>query len=89
MKATQEELIQAAKLAVVGNMSASINHEINQPLTAIKSYSQNALIYQERDMPEKVNGNLKHIIGLTDRLANIVSQFKSFTKKVVVCKPPC
>ncbi len=81
LKATQEELIQAAKLAVVGNMSASINHEINQPLTAIKSYSQNALIYQERDMPEKVNGNLKHIIGLTDRLANIVSQFKSFTKK--------
>jgi two-component system C4-dicarboxylate transport sensor histidine kinase DctB len=81
LKATQEELIQAAKLAVVGNMSASINHEINQPLTAIKSYSQNALIYQERNMPEKVTGNLKHIIGLTDRLANIVSQFKSFTKK--------
>ena len=81
LKQTQEELIQAAKLAIVGNMSASINHEINQPLTAIKSYSQNALAYQQRNMPEKVAGNLTHIIGLTDRLANIVSQFKSFTKK--------
>lgn len=81
LNAMQEELIQAAKLAVVGNMSASINHEINQPLTAIKSYSQNALKYQERDMQDKVKGNLVHIIDLTDRLANIVSQFKSFTKK--------
>lgn len=81
LKKTQEELIQAAKLAIVGNMSASINHEINQPLTAIKSYSQNALAYQERNMPDKVAGNLTHIIALTDRLANIVSQFKSFTKK--------
>ena len=89
LNAMQEELIQAAKLAVVGNMSASINHEINQPLTAIKSYSQNALKYQERNMPEKVKGNLTHIIGLTDRLAAIVSQFKSFTKKVVVYKHPC
>ena len=85
---TQEELIQAAKLAIVGNMSASINHEINQPLTAIKSYSQNALTYQERNMPDKVKGNLTHIIALTDRLANIVSQFKSFTKKSYGLKAP-
>ncbi|WP_440875732.1 sensor histidine kinase [Thalassotalea sp. PLHSN55] len=85
---TQEELIQAAKLAVVGSMSASINHEINQPLTAIKSYSQNALTYQERDMQDKVKGNLHHIIGLTDRLANIVSQFKSFTKKSFGAQSP-
>lgn len=77
----QEELIQSAKLAVIGNMSASINHEINQPLTALKSYSQNALTYQERGMTNKVTGNLKHIIGLIDRLASIVSQFKNFTKK--------
>ncbi len=88
LKKTQEELIQAAKLAVVGNMSASINHEINQPLTAIKSYSQNALTYQERKMPDKVQSNLVHIIALTDRLANIVSQFKNFTKKSVDIKVP-
>jgi two-component system C4-dicarboxylate transport sensor histidine kinase DctB len=77
----QEELIQSAKLAVIGNMSASINHEINQPLTALKSYSQNALTYQARGMTSKVTGNLNHIIALIDRLASIVSQFKNFTKK--------
>ncbi len=70
---TQEELIQSAKLAVIGNMSASINHEINQPLTALRSYSQNALSYQERGQEDKARHNLQLIITLVDRLSNIVS----------------
>jgi len=78
---TQDELIQSAKLAVIGNMSASINHEINQPLTALRSYSQNALSYQERGQAGKVQHNLELIITLVDRLADIVSQFKHFSKK--------
>ena len=81
MNKMQEELIQSEKLAVIGSMSASINHEINQPLTALRSYSQNALTYQERNMADKVNNNLKLIIGLVDRLSDIVSQFNSFSKK--------
>lgn len=78
---TQDELIQSAKLAVIGNMSASINHEINQPLTALRSYSQNALSYQERGLDDKTKHNLELIITLVDRLADIVSQFKHFSKK--------
>lgn len=78
---TQDELIQSAKLAVIGNMSASINHEINQPLTALRSYSQNALSYQERGQEDKTKHNLELIITLVDRLADIVSQFKHFSKK--------
>jgi two-component system C4-dicarboxylate transport sensor histidine kinase DctB len=78
---TQNELIQSAKLAVIGNMSASINHEINQPLTALRSYSQNALTYLERDQVDKVRSNLQLIITLVDRLSDIVSQFKNFSKK--------
>lgn len=78
---TQDELIQSAKLAVIGNMSASINHEINQPLTALRSYSQNALSYQKRGQEDKTKHNLELIITLVDRLADIVSQFKHFSKK--------
>ncbi|MBL4822966.1 MAG: sensor histidine kinase [Colwellia sp.] len=78
---TQDELIQSAKLAVIGNMSASINHEIKQPLTALRSYSQNALSYQERGQQDKTKHNLELIITLVDRLADIVSQFKHFSKK--------
>ncbi|QBG34490.1 sensor histidine kinase [Litorilituus sediminis] len=77
----QEELIQSEKLAVIGSMSAGINHEINQPLTALRSYSENALAYQERNMTDKVKKNLTLIVGLVDRLSDIVSQFNSFSKK--------
>ena len=81
MHKMQEELIQSEKLAVIGSMSAGINHEINQPLTALRSYSENALAYQERNMADKVKNNLKLIVGLVDRLSDIVSQFNSFSKK--------
>lgn len=81
LKNTQDELVQSAKLAVIGSMSANINHEINQPLTALRSYGQNALAYLERGMTTKVKGNMEVMLDLVDRLADIVSQFKSFTKK--------
>ena len=42
LRQTRDELIQAAKLAMLGQMSASISHEINQPLAAIRSYTDNA-----------------------------------------------
>ncbi|MGL5390271.1 MAG: sensor histidine kinase [Shewanella sp.] len=81
LKDTQDELIQAAKLTVIGSLSASINHELNQPLAALRSYAQNTQTLHARQMPDKAQDNLKIIIELTDRLADIVSQFKSFTRK--------
>lgn len=81
LKDTQDELIQAAKLTVIGSLSASINHELNQPLAALRSYAQNTQTFLARNMQNKAQDNLKIIIELTDRLADIVGQFKSFTRK--------
>ncbi|WP_428616920.1 sensor histidine kinase [Shewanella sp.] len=81
LKETQDELIQAAKLTVIGSLSASINHEINQPLAAIRSYAQNTQTLLSRAKWDDVSSNIMTIIELTDRLAAIVSQFKSFTRK--------
>ncbi|KFZ37062.1 histidine kinase [Shewanella mangrovi] len=81
LQETQEELIQAAKLTVIGSLSASINHEINQPLAALRSYAQNTQTLLQRDMQDKAKENLSTIISLSDRLAEIVAQFKSFTRK--------
>ncbi|WP_394200941.1 ATP-binding protein [Shewanella waksmanii] len=81
LKDTQDELIQAAKLTVIGSLSASINHEINQPLAAIRSYAQNTKTMVERGRLDMVSTNVDTIITLTDRLAAIVAQFKSFTRK--------
>jgi len=78
---TQNELVQAAKLAVLGQMSAGINHELNQPLTAIRNYADNAQRFLERDMADKAQSNLGAIAALTERMARILHPLKEFARK--------
>ncbi len=81
LKQTQEELIQAAKMAVLGQISAGINHELNQPLTAIRSYTQNAQQFLQRGNIETTHSNLTEVIHLTDHMASIIAQLKVFSRK--------
>lgn len=81
LKQTQDELIQAGKLAVIGQISASISHELNNPLTAIRSFSDNAVRFLEREKYQCVNDNLIRISELTKRMAAISNQLRSFAKK--------
>jgi len=81
LRSTQDELIQSAKLAVLGQLSASISHELNNPLAAIRSYSENAILFLERDKQTQVKDNLTRISLLTERMAKISSQLKSFARK--------
>ncbi|GGC09341.1 hypothetical protein GCM10011352_39680 [Marinobacterium zhoushanense] len=78
---TQNELIQTAKLAVIGQMSAGINHELNQPLTAIRNYSDNARAFLKRGKLETVDANLVEISGLTERMSRIIHPLKEFARK--------
>ena len=78
---TRDELIQSAKLAMVGEMSASIGHELNNPLAAIRSYADNARRLMEKDRREKVDENLERIAGLTERMAKISTQLKFFSRR--------
>ena len=81
LRATQDELIQAAKLAMVGEMSASISHELNNPLAAIRSYADNARRLLAQGEEGKVDENLERISGLTERMAKISTQLKFFARK--------
>jgi len=81
LRDTQSELIQAAKLAGLGQMSAGISHELNQPLTAIRNYSENAQRFLERNQLEDARGNLAEINEVTERMAGIISQLRGFTRK--------
>ena len=81
LRSTQKELIQSAKLAVLGQLSASISHELNNPLSAIRTYAENAVLFLERDKLDQVNNNLSRITHLTERMAKISSQLKSFARK--------
>ncbi|WP_375753273.1 ATP-binding protein [Vibrio sp. HN007] len=81
LRMTQNELIQAAKLAVLGEMSASISHELNNPLAAIRSFAENGKKFLDKGQPERTSDNLTRISALTDRMAKISQQLKSFAKK--------
>lgn len=78
---TRDELIQSAKLAALGQMSAGINHELNQPLAAMRTYADNALTYLTRENLQQVAWNLKQITELTGRMAQISGQLKVFSRK--------
>ncbi len=78
---TRDELIQSAKLAALGQMSAGINHELNQPLAAMRTYADNARSYLARDDLDKVGWNLQQIRELTGRMAQISGQLKVFSRK--------
>ena len=80
-KRTQRELIQTAKLAVLGQLSAGINHELNQPLTAIRVFSDNALTFLARNNLNAVENNLQQISHLGRHMGDIVARFKVFARK--------
>lgn len=81
LRNTQGELIQTAKLAVLGQMSASISHELNNPLAAIRSYADNARQFLKLNQLEPVDENLNRIASLTERMGKISSQLKFFARK--------
>ncbi|MCV2403570.1 ATP-binding protein [Marinomonas sp. C2222] len=80
-KETQRELIQTAKLAVLGQLSAGINHELNQPLTAIRAFSDNALKFLDRENYDSARSNLEHISQLGHHMGDIIARFKVFARK--------
>ncbi|NUB26496.1 sensor histidine kinase [Azospirillum brasilense] len=81
LRATENELTQAAKLAALGQMSAAMAHEINQPLAAIRSFADNAVVLLERGRPDSVRDNLAEIADLTDRMAAITRSLKGFARR--------
>ena len=78
LRLTQKELIQAGRLAAIGKLSAGISHELNQPLAAIRSYADNAREYLGRDNHQAASSNLRDISELTDRIARIIRNLKTY-----------
>jgi two-component system C4-dicarboxylate transport sensor histidine kinase DctB len=81
LRAAQDELIQAAKLAVVGQLAAGITHELTQPLGAIRTLSGNAAEFMRRGNLQAVSGNLDMIARLSDQMGGIIQPLKAFARK--------
>jgi two-component system C4-dicarboxylate transport sensor histidine kinase DctB len=78
---TQKELVHAAKLAVIGQMSTTLSHEFNQPLAAVRTYAENAGKLQTMEKFESVAENLSRIIAQVDRMGDLSKTLMSFSRK--------
>jgi two-component system C4-dicarboxylate transport sensor histidine kinase DctB len=81
LRSTQNELVQAGKLAMLGQMATGITHELNQPLAAIRAFADNARVFLERGQGDQVAGNLGHISEASARMGAIIGQLKGFARK--------
>jgi two-component system, NtrC family, C4-dicarboxylate transport sensor histidine kinase DctB len=77
----EQNLVQAGKLAVLGQMAAGITHELNQPLAALRTLSANAGTFLQRGRLGDARHNLQVIEDLTDRMGKITGQLKAFSRK--------
>ncbi|MCK0143162.1 ATP-binding protein [Aliiroseovarius sp. F20344] len=80
LKKAQDDLVQAGKLSALGQMSAGISHELNQPLMAIRSFSENATLFLERGQEEQAGQNLTRISELAHRMGRIVKNLRAFAR---------
>lgn len=81
LRRTQADLIQAGKLAGLGQMSAALSHELNQPLAAAKTYADSATVLIERNRTQEARDNIGRISSLIDRMASISRHLRNFARK--------
>ena len=81
LRKTQNELVQAAKLAALGQMSATLSHEYNQPLAAIRTYADNAAEFLKRGRTEAAADAMARITGLVERMSELSRTLLSFARK--------
>lgn len=81
LRKTQDDLIQAGKLAVIGQMSTSIAHELNQPLAALRTLAGNTVRYLQRGNLEVASSNLQTINELVDHMGRITRSLRAFARR--------
>ena len=81
LKRTQDALIQSGKLSALGQMSAGISHELNQPLMAIQSFSENAETFLKRGDTDAVAANLGRVGELASRMGRIIRNLRAFARQ--------
>lgn len=81
LRQTQSELVQAGKLAALGQMSAVLSHEFSQPLAAARNYAETAQLYLDRNRTSDARDNVGQILGMIDRMTRISKHLRNFARK--------
>ncbi|VCU58501.1 C4-dicarboxylate transport sensor protein DctB [Tritonibacter mobilis] len=77
----EQSLAQSSKLAALGEMSAAVSHELNQPLAAMKTYLAGARLLLQRNRPDEALSSFGRIDDLIERMGAITRQLKSYARK--------
>lgn len=80
-RSAREELAQASRLGTIGQITAGVAHEINQPVAAIRGFAENAGTFLDRSDPAKARDNLRTIVSLTERIGAIVAELRTFARR--------
>ncbi|RNF33745.1 sensor histidine kinase [Paracoccus methylarcula] len=81
LRVAEQTVQQSSKLAALGEMSAGVSHELNQPLAAMKTYLAGARLLLQRGRPEEALSSFQRINDLIDRMGTITRQLKSYARK--------
>ena len=81
LRQAQQELLHTARLATLGQLSAGLSHELNQPLAAITAYAENAISFLDNGQNEQTQTNIEYILGLCAKINQITDQLKSHARK--------
>lgn len=81
LAAARDELVQAEKMAALGQMLTGLGHELNQPITAIRAYAENTLKLLAAGRTEAVRENLRTIAEVTERANRLIRHLKGFARK--------
>ncbi|PKP73638.1 MAG: C4-dicarboxylate ABC transporter [Alphaproteobacteria bacterium HGW-Alphaproteobacteria-6] len=81
LQRAQKDLVQAGKLSALGQMSAGISHELNQPLMAIRTYAENAGLLLDRGQGDQTAANLARISDLARRMGRIIKNLRAFARQ--------
>lgn len=83
LRAAQDELVHAGKLAVLGQLATGITHELTQPLGALRTLSANAIEFMRRGNLATTEKNLLIVAKLVDQMGAIIGPLKTFARKSV------
>lgn len=81
LQVAEQSLAQSSKLAALGEMSAAVSHELNQPLAAMRTYLAGAKLLLQRQRPEEALTSFQRIDDLIGRMGSITKQLKSYARK--------
>lgn len=81
LEVAEQTLAQSSKLAALGEMSAAVSHELNQPLAAMKTYLAGAKLLLHRKRPDEALSSFQRIDDLIERMGAITRQLKSYARK--------